>query len=73
MTRTMIDLDDDLVERAAALLGTRTKKDTVNQAMRDVVERATRTDQQQAAVRAMSDMPWLTALADPSFVAEARR
>jgi Arc/MetJ family transcription regulator len=34
MTRTMIDLDDDLVARAAKELGTRTKKDTVHAALR---------------------------------------
>lgn len=34
MTRTMIDLDDDLLARAAAELGTATKKDTVHAALR---------------------------------------
>jgi Arc/MetJ family transcription regulator len=34
MTRTMIDLDDDLVARAAKELGTATKKDTVHAALR---------------------------------------
>ncbi|ATL66155.1 type II toxin-antitoxin system VapB family antitoxin [Nocardia terpenica] len=34
MTRTMIDLDDDLLARAAKELGTATKKDTVHAALR---------------------------------------
>ena len=38
MTRTVIDLDDDLVAEVARELGTRTKKDTVNTALREVLE-----------------------------------
>jgi Arc/MetJ family transcription regulator len=38
MTRTVIDLDDDLVANVAQALGTRTKKDTVNTALREVLE-----------------------------------
>lgn len=34
MTRTMIDLDDALLDRAAKELGTVTKKDTVHAALR---------------------------------------
>lgn len=34
MGRTVIDLDDDLVKRAAEVLGTETKKDTVHSALR---------------------------------------
>ena len=34
----MIDLDDDLVAEVARALGTRTKKDTVNSALREVLE-----------------------------------
>jgi Arc/MetJ family transcription regulator len=37
MTRTVIDLDDDLVADVARALGTRTKKDTVNTAPREVL------------------------------------
>lgn len=37
MTRTLIDADDELLERARALLGTGTKKDTVNAALAQVV------------------------------------
>lgn len=38
----MVDLDEDLLTRARAVLGTRTKKDTVNGALREVVEREER-------------------------------
>lgn len=37
MTRTLIDIDDDLLERSRALLGTDTKKDTVNAALAQVI------------------------------------
>ena len=38
MSRTVIDLDDDLVDAVARALGTRTKKETVNTALREVLE-----------------------------------
>ena len=38
MSRTVIDLDDGLVAEVAQALGTRTKKDTVNTALREVLE-----------------------------------
>ncbi|MGQ0465770.1 MAG: type II toxin-antitoxin system VapB family antitoxin [Sporichthyaceae bacterium] len=36
MARTVIDIDDDALVRAAAILGTTTKVDTVNQALRAI-------------------------------------
>ena len=39
MTTTLINLDDEALEAAAAVLGTRTKVDTVNTALRAVVRR----------------------------------
>jgi Arc/MetJ family transcription regulator len=39
MTMTAIDLDDNLLFRAREILGTTTKKDTVNTALREVVRR----------------------------------
>ncbi|MBK6017932.1 type II toxin-antitoxin system VapB family antitoxin [Streptomyces sp. MBT53] len=38
MSRTVIDLDDELVADVAKALGTNTKKETVNTALREVVE-----------------------------------
>lgn len=38
MSRTVIDLDDDLVSDVSMALGTHTKKETVNAALREVLE-----------------------------------
>jgi Arc/MetJ family transcription regulator len=38
MAKTLMDVDDDLLAAATAELGTTTKKDTVNAALRTVVE-----------------------------------
>lgn len=38
MSRTLIDIDDDMLARAAQALGTATKKDTVNAALAEVVK-----------------------------------
>jgi Arc/MetJ family transcription regulator len=35
MTKMLIDVDDDALAEASQLLGTRTKKDTVNAALRE--------------------------------------
>jgi Arc/MetJ family transcription regulator len=43
MTRTVIDLDDELLTSVARELGTRTKKDTVNAALREVLANRRRT------------------------------
>ncbi|MFJ9598765.1 type II toxin-antitoxin system VapB family antitoxin [Streptomyces althioticus] len=39
MSRTVIDLDDEALEAAAKELGTTTKRDTINTALREVVAR----------------------------------
>lgn len=44
MSRTVIDLDDDLLAKAAELFGTRTKVATVNAALSDAVNRAERAE-----------------------------
>jgi len=38
MSRTVIDLDDELLADVAQALGTSTKKDTVNTALREVLD-----------------------------------
>ncbi|MCX5200197.1 type II toxin-antitoxin system VapB family antitoxin [Streptomyces sp. NBC_00237] len=38
MSRTVIDVDDTLLAAVAQALGTSTKKDTVNSALREVLE-----------------------------------
>jgi Arc/MetJ family transcription regulator len=42
MSRTLIDVDDDALARAAAVLGTSTKVDTVNRALQLVAQNADR-------------------------------
>jgi Arc/MetJ family transcription regulator len=38
MAKTLIDIDDELLDEATTALGTVTKKDTVNEALRQAVE-----------------------------------
>jgi Arc/MetJ family transcription regulator len=42
MTKVLIDIDDDALAEASALLGTKTKKDTVNTALRTTAEQLRR-------------------------------
>jgi Arc/MetJ family transcription regulator len=42
MSTTQVDLDPKLLAQAADVLGTKTKKDTVNEALRRVVQDAIR-------------------------------
>ncbi|WP_026923982.1 type II toxin-antitoxin system VapB family antitoxin [Glycomyces arizonensis] len=42
MTRTVINLDDELVAQASEIFGTTTKVSTVNAALKDVVDRERR-------------------------------
>jgi len=44
MSVTQIDLDDDALGEAMRLMGATTKKDTVNAALRDYVERVRRVE-----------------------------
>ncbi|MEU3984101.1 type II toxin-antitoxin system VapB family antitoxin [Streptomyces sp. NPDC026672] len=42
MTKTLIDIDEELLAEAAIAFGTKTKKDTVTAALREGVERKKR-------------------------------
>ncbi|MBT8227151.1 MAG: type II toxin-antitoxin system VapB family antitoxin [Dactylosporangium sp.] len=42
MTKVLIDVDDDALAEASALLGTKTKKETVNLALRETTQRLRR-------------------------------
>ncbi len=44
MTKSLIDLDDDALAEAAELFGTKTKKDTVNTALREAALRGRRVE-----------------------------
>jgi Arc/MetJ family transcription regulator len=52
MARTVIDVDDDALAEAARYLGTTTKKDTVNAALREISDRRRRA----AAIERMRQM-----------------
>ncbi|MFJ3171634.1 type II toxin-antitoxin system VapB family antitoxin [Streptomyces roseus] len=52
MSRTVIDLDDEALAEAARHLGTTTKRDTVNAALREIADRRRRA----AAVERMRRM-----------------
>jgi Arc/MetJ family transcription regulator len=52
MAKTVIDLDDEALAEAARLLGTSSKKDTVNAALREIIDRRRRA----AAVARMREM-----------------
>ena len=42
VTKVLIDVDDDALAEASELLGTKTKRDTVNVALRETVDRLRR-------------------------------
>lgn len=44
MSMTAVDVDDSVLEQARAILGTTTKKDTINTALREVVRRQAATE-----------------------------
>jgi Arc/MetJ family transcription regulator len=68
MATTQIDLDQDLLARAADILGTGTKKDTVNEALRRVVQdEMRRRHLEELAGGALPD------LSDPDIMAGAWR
>lgn len=47
MSITQVDLDDDALDDAMRLLGTKTKKDTINTALREVAQRLRRVEASQ--------------------------
>ena len=68
VTVTQIDLDPELLEQASAILGTPTKKATVNEALRRVVQgEVRRAHLEELAAGALPD------LADPTVMDSAWR
>ncbi|MEY9888160.1 Arc/MetJ family transcription regulator [Catenulispora sp. MAP12-49] len=68
MSTTQIDIDLDLLNRAAEILGTSTKKATVNEALRQVVDQAVRRQHvEELAAGALPD------LSDPAVMDNAWR
>jgi Arc/MetJ family transcription regulator len=52
MTKTLIDVDDEALAEASKVLGTTSKKDTVNAALREIIDRRRRA----AAIARMRQM-----------------
>ena len=69
MTMTSVDLPDGLVEQAMQSLGAATKREAIIKSLEATVRR----ERQAGAVRALGGMPWIAALAEPEFRADARR
>jgi Arc/MetJ family transcription regulator len=44
VTKVLVDVDDEALAEASSLLGTATKKDTINTALRETVQRLRRAD-----------------------------
>lgn len=69
MVKRLVDIDDEVLEEARALLGTRTLKETVNRALQETVEAARRrsvtTEDLQRVGELMRD------LGDPEVMARA--
>ncbi|WP_342213213.1 type II toxin-antitoxin system VapB family antitoxin [Nocardia wallacei] len=69
--KTMVDLDDEALALAAKELGTTTKKDTVNAALRFVAERRRRIEE------ILDDYPYSFGvgpdITDPEIMKQARR
>ncbi|MGF1661609.1 MAG: type II toxin-antitoxin system VapB family antitoxin [Kineosporiaceae bacterium] len=68
--RTVIDVDDEALARAAAELGTTSKKDTVNAALTFVADRRRRVEDLLSGPYALGVGP---DIADPEVMALARR
>lgn len=68
--RTVIDIDDEALARAAAELGTTSKKDTVNAALAYVAERRRRVEDLLSGDYALGAGPDID---DPDVMARARR
>lgn len=67
MSKTMIDIDDALLDEVKGILGTATKKDTVNAALHEVADR----EHRRRAVEAFRGMDFLAHMADRSARAHA--
>lgn len=68
MTRTVIDIDDEALAGAAEALGTKTKVDTVNTALRDIASRKARREALERLLSGEGDD-----LEDPEVMAGAWR
>jgi Arc/MetJ family transcription regulator len=65
----LVDIDEDLLSRAVTILGATTKKDAVNGALQEVVDR----DDRARGLAWLSSTSALADLNDPEVVRGARR
>jgi Arc/MetJ family transcription regulator len=70
MTKTLIDIDEELLAEAAIAFGTKTKKDTVNAALNFVASRRRRIEQLLNDPYALGVGPDIT---NPEVMRQARR
>ncbi|GHH47540.1 type II toxin-antitoxin system VapB family antitoxin [Streptomyces candidus] len=64
MGKTLIEIDEDALAVAQDAFGTKTKKDTVNRALREVSDRVKRHEARMAAERLAAEALNLAALTD---------
>jgi Arc/MetJ family transcription regulator len=64
MSKTLIEVDEEALAAAQDAFGTRTKKDTVNRALREVGDRVKRHEARMAAERIAAEALDLDALTD---------
>uniref|UniRef100_A0AAU1ICC9 Type II toxin-antitoxin system VapB family antitoxin n=1 Tax=Streptomyces sp. NBC_00180 TaxID=2903632 RepID=A0AAU1ICC9_9ACTN len=64
MGKTLIEIDEDALAVAQDAFGTKTKKDTVNRALREVSDRVKRHEARMAAERIAAEALELDALTD---------
>ncbi|KIQ62106.1 hypothetical protein TR51_23330 [Kitasatospora griseola] len=72
MSKTLIDIDDETLALAAEVLGTATKKDTVNAALGEVVARYRR-ERAIAELAVLAEQGAFDALLESGFEEEAWR
>jgi Arc/MetJ family transcription regulator len=69
MTKTLVDVDEGLLEKAAVIAGTITKKDTINVALREMIGRHERAE----GIAWLRESGALADLNDPEVIRSARR
>lgn len=68
MGKTLIDIDEALLDAARAVLGTATKKDTVHAALREVIDQAERARAVEAlAAWGQRHEPWDDSIRDRAW------
>jgi hypothetical protein len=71
--KTLVDIEEDLLAAAAAELGTTTKKDTVNEALRFVAGRRQRVQERIEGVDLPRTFGVGSDITDPEVMQQARR